>query len=566
MATTPPDPDDESAGTDQAGSGSSPAGVHQGNAVMNYANRYPTVRAAVKEMIQNGIDQGAHVIFVGIDLDKRQVVVLDDGRGTTMKGFNKALLNIGNSIKDADTLGEFGMGLVAPIDKCRLYDFSSIARGAKKGHTWSFRESQVRTQHETLNIPWKSILKLPEVGPQFKACLNGHFGTRYQTMIKMNGLTRDRYVSAIDLDLLVSEVRQNFGMAMQRKGVEVRVVLIKDGTKDVRDIEAEPFEGDPLGRVEYSDSEAGIVSIELFRAPQRGGKRKGKVQVMRQTGDFGVTMSAFANQARSGKYWDVLNDAATVLSSGYFEGCIRCEKITLRDDRESYKYDQALHGLYVVLGIWYEEHGKELFEEEQEDRNRARYEDLGSQSLDRLREQFPDADWKRFGSPSPDPGGAEKTEGDTSGDNDVPGTRGGSGTGGTRDPGNGGGEPKKPTKPRPGAGGAGGTKRAPVNASSQGLSFRYDELYGNAHLWEFESNTGTLVLNIRHPEWARIDETGGKHTPRNDRWIMHLQEWLALELLTLLAHFPADGDLETYRTLIDGKIKPTIALHIVTKR
>ncbi len=557
------DPSGEPAEAVQAGSGSSPAGVHQGNAIMYYADRYPTLRAALKEMVQNGIDQGASLIFVGIDLDKRVVIVLDNGKGTTMAGFNEALLNIGNSIKDADKLGEFGLGLVAPIDKCKTYTFASIARGAKKGHVWTFREEEVRVQHETLHIPWKSIHKLPDPGQQFRSELSGRFGVRYQTMIKMNGLTKDRHVSRIDLEVLVSEIRQNFGIAMQRKGVEVRIALISNGSKEVCDIEPQSFQGDPLDVVEYTDPIAGKVTITLFRAPQQRGRREGKVQVMRQVGDFGVTMTAFANQARSGKFWEFVSDAASVLCSGYFEGYIRCENITLRDDRESFKYNDPLHGLYLVLSTWYEEVGQALYEEEREDQDRSRYEDLANESLKRLSEQFPDADWKRFGAPSPDPGGSEKAEGETSGD-DEPGTRGGNGTSGGRKPGGGSGEGERPTKPHPG--GSGGTKKGSVSASSQGLSFRYDELAGNAHLWEFESSTGTLVLNIRHPDWVKLDETNGRHTARNDRWIMHLQEWLAIELLTLLAHFPTDAELDTYRTLIDNKIRPTIELHILGKR
>lgn len=535
---------------------------------MHFADRYPTLRAATKEMIQNGIDQGASHIFVGIDLDKRVVVVLDDGRGTTMEGFNEALLNLGNSIKPEDTLGEFGLGLVAPTDKCALYTFSSLARGAKKGYTWFFRGAEVRGQRD-LEFPWRSIQKLPQVPTQFRSDLSGHFGTRYQTMIKLTGLTKDRHVSHIDLEVLASETRSNFGMAMLRKGVEVRVVLIKGGVKEVRDIEPQPFQGDPLDVVEYVDPAAGKVSIELYRASQQSGRRQGKVQIMRQTGDFGVTMAAFANQARNGKFWEFVSDAATVLSSGFFEGCIRCENITLRDNRESYSYNDALHGLYAVLSTWYEEYGQILFEDEQEDHTRTRYEDLGNQSLERLREQFPDADWRRFGSPSPDPEGEEQADGEAAGGDagEKPGTRGGDGPGGDRHPGDGDGESRRPTKPRSGGSGeTGGTQRAKVHGSSQGLSFSYDELLGNAHLWEFDFGTGTLILNIRHPDWVRLDETGGKHTPRNDRWIMHLQEWLALELLTLLAHFPTPSELETYRTLIDGKIKPTIDLHIVSKR
>lgn len=401
----------------------------------------------------------------------------------------------------------------------------------------------------------------------YLADLSGPFNTGYQTLIKLFGVTKDRYVGRVDLDILESEVRQNFGLVMLRKGVQVRVVLMKDGNKVVRDIDPRPFQGDPLEVVEYLDSAAGKVSIELFRAPRQRGGRKGKVQVMRLDGDFGVPMSAFVQQARPSGLWDFVSDAATVLSSGFFEGCVRCENITLRQDRESFDYDEALHGLYSVISTWYEEHGQGLYEEEQEEHNRSRYEDLGNQSLERLREQFPDADWKRFGQPTPDPQGEEEVQTDTEGDDSgkKSGTRGGSGGGGGGDPAGGTGEPKKPTRQKsggPGDTGGGGKNPTTVNGSSQGLTFRYDEMLGNSHLWEFEFRTGTLVLNIRHPLWTSLDETDGKHTARNDRWLMGLQEFLGVQLLTVLAHFPTEDELDKYRTLIDMTIKPNIALLI----
>lgn len=139
MVTTTGKPSGSSAGNDQAVPGFSPGGVHAGNAVANYSKIYPTLMASLKEMIQNGIDQDAKVIFVGINLDNRQVIVADNGSGTSRAGFEKALINIGFSIKEPGKLGEFGLGLVSPLDKCDHYTFSSVPRGSKAGLCWTFR-------------------------------------------------------------------------------------------------------------------------------------------------------------------------------------------------------------------------------------------------------------------------------------------------------------------------------------------------------------------------------------------------------------------------------------------
>src|SRR5690606_8141907 len=54
-----------------------------------------------------------------------------------------------------------------------------------------------------------------------------------------------------------------------------------------------------------------------------------------------------------------------------------------------------------------------------------------------------------------------------------------------------------------------GRPRQLVKGDSIGLWFQYDPLPGNSHLWEFEFERGVLIFNIRHPVWAKLDETSG---------------------------------------------------------
>ena len=64
----------------------------------------------------------------------------------------------------------------------------------------------------------------------------------------------------------------------------------------------------------------------------------------------------------------------------------------------------------------------------------------------------------------------------------------------------------------------------------------------------------------------KLDETKGRHTARNDKWIMHLQEWLALELLNLLVTYASHDELEANRELIDRRIEPYVEMFVVTRR
>jgi hypothetical protein len=87
------------------------------------------------------------------------------------------------------------------------------------------------------------------------------------------------------------------------------------------------------------------------------------------------------------------------------------------------------------------------------------------------------------------------------------------------------------------------------------LRFSYEMLM-SSRLWEFDAETGVLTFNVRHPTWVRLDETDGKRTARNDRQIMHLQEWLTLKLLLILSrHDEPDFDFDIARIPVDNEVK-----------
>jgi hypothetical protein len=565
--------------------GGSRIDIHRGEALMAFARTYPTLPLVLIETMQNAIDNEATAVFVGVDLVNRNVVIADNGIGTDREKFEMALASVGKTVKDKGKLGKFGRGLVSPLDKCKSFTFASRYLGRGKVLQWTFREDQIRGQHFELTIPCEELTKLPAFGRRYDEHLTGRFDAAWHTVVRLNGVTEDKVISLVDLDELVGMVRIKLGSAMRTQGVVIRVVLVDaTGRQQVQDIDPVAFKGEPLEVLTYDHPQAGQVQFELFRAPKLGGKRKGEVGVVAMEDNYPITIGEFIRQARGRQWAELIKAPLDALASGYFEGTIRCKNIELHEERTKFEFTEALVGLYEVIDQWYTEHGHAQFENEQLESRDERYRQLGIKSMDRLQELLKQPQFERlwdslksvvqFGRLGD--GHLDPVKGKLDGHDDDASTRSGQGGAGkARTPGGSGrsgGTPtdedrQKPAKDRPGDTpigtlGTGGTRRQLVKGDSQGLWFDYDTMPGSSRLWEFDFQQGILTFNIRHPLWVMLDETNGKHTKKHDKWIMHLQEWVALEVLSLLMHFPKSDDFEQHRVLIDSQAKPYVELFI----
>ena len=105
-----------------------------------------------------------------------------------------------------------------------------------------------------------------------------------------------------------------------------------------------------------------------------------------------------------------------------------------------------------------------------------------------------------------------------------------------------------------------------MRGDSEGLWFEYSPLFANSHCWEFDLLTGVITFNTKHPVWVSLDKTKGKHIAKNEKQIMDFQEWLTLQILTLLTVYPEPEDFELHRDLIDHQIKPYTQMFILNKR
>ena len=225
--------------------------------------------------------------------------------------------------------------------------------------------------------------------------------------------------------------------------------------------------------------------------------------------------------------------------SGMFEGEILGEKVTLHSERKSFNEDNAFVGFCTTLEVWLRKHGEKYLDEISEAQHDKRYQKLGLQSLDVLKEAILTcpafAEHKKVlesfatgsvgdgHSPLPEKseigpqteksisiqGGFTTKDGDGSSDQHVPAT--------TNKPGH---LPFTATGPH-------GKHRTLVKHDSVGLQFSYDKMEGSDRLWMLDTKQGILHFNVHHPLWVSCDVS--------DRKIRQLQETIALNALIIEA-------------------------------
>ncbi len=550
---------------------------HRGEVLWTLANTYPSVMLTLVEAAQNAIDADAERVLIGIDLKRHRVMVVDNGRGVSLEKFEQALASVGKGIKSRDRLGRFGRGLIAPVNKCRRFTFISKVAGSRPIR-WTFSGVDIRAQHEQVTIPQETLREMPGVLKVFQPFLTNGFNVKWMTMVNLEGVTTDRVISLVDLDELESQIRTKLGMAMRRQNTSIRVVLVDEfGRASSRDINPVVFSGEQLGVVEYVDDDAGAIEVDLYRAQKLGGTRKGTVLVMEADGNYPLPMKEVARQMRGGR-WTEFEDVIAILTSGFFEGMIRCEKIALSPTRTKFEFNDALLGLFMVLSTWYDQFGLKHYENEQERSRESRYQDLGLESQERLRELLPPRLWEvlkaivsvgRLGDGHLDP-----ERGRMGGFEDESSLRTGQGGAGTpktsRDtqvPQERQREPRdRPGDMPTGSLGPDGSQRQLVKGDSLGLWYEYSPLFANFHLWEFNARMGILTFNTKHPVWVRLDETNGRHTTKNAKQIMDLQEWLTLQVLCLLQLYPDPEAFGEHRSFIDDQVRVYADLFILNKR
>jgi len=513
---------------------------HHGAVIYRMAKTYPTITLTVAEAIQNGVDAGAKKIFVGADVKGRVACVVDDGAGVSVEKFKRALATVGVSIKPKrGTLGQFGLGLVSPLNKCEEYIFASQVEGESEANIWTFRGEEIKEQYDA-KVPRKSG-PLPNLPRQF-AVGAAKLGTSWRTLVHMKNVIEDSEIGILNLDELEDIVRYKFGPVMRDNGATVHVLFINEQDKVVeRHIDPTDFTGEPLPVFTHTEPGCGKVTFTLYRARRTGGVRRGVVVLKSATETGSVLWDEFRTQAMGWRKLTHVQEAFDALGGGDFEGMVVAEKTKLGENRTTFERGKPLTDLYVAIQAWYLVCGKALHENEQETKREQRYQSLGEQSLKRMYKLLDD-----------NPAFARKLAGVLAAETGQPKIAGPKRQSGpTKE-----GEPK--TKERrvvvepPKREG-----RAPTDAQPNiSFSYAYEVLAGFTKLWQFDFATKVMTFNVLHPTWRKLDEVKGKHTPTTNKQIIHLQDWLTLKLLLLLSeHDDPDFDFEIARTAIDNEVK-----------
>lgn len=511
--------------------GNSKIDFHHGQALLRVAGHYPTLAEVVYEAVQNALDADATNINVAINHKKRILTVSDDGVGTTRNRFEDALLSVCKGIKNEDKLGQFGMGLIAPLGKCQRFTFTSTPKSNPRAYLqWTFSTEDICGQEKINGIPVESVPDL-----HFEREAKGN-GVAWRTQVKLYNFTKDRLLSRMTTLSLREGVLERFSTAMRRRDVTVNVEIISsDGEVSMDKIVADIYEGKRLPMEYIREKDAGQTTFQLYIAKKTQKGRRGRVVIGESGKDFTISFAQFARGA--GELLDT--DVCDALGSGVFEGQIFTEKAKLDPNRRHFIANDALAGLCIAIDEWYRTIGANHIEKMKEEAQDDRYQKLGVRSMrvvEGLLEQ-PEFNYLKDVVKSFSIGtiGARHTRPEnkilgTQSEHSISATKPNNGNG-NNSTGSGASEGgKDPQSEHPGhtpytVSGPKGRQRTMVRSNSQGLQFLYEEMEGSNRLWDLDSNAGILRYNTRHPLWAKCES--------DERALMRFQEHIAITALTL---------------------------------
>jgi len=504
------------------------------------ADKYHKLSEAVVELAQNSIDAGAKEVFAGIDFQRSRVVVLDNGSGITEETFGKIFVSVGYSLKAPGSAGRFGFGFFSPVNKCDEYTVSTRPKGGDILQC-AMVGKEIREQYDPV-IEVVPLDAAPAI-PQPLAAHAGALAKGWRTMSVLEGVIRDRTISTINIDELVQQISVKLGQAMAKRGTKKvhLVVTDKQGKVERREVNPLHFTGDPLPLVSYDEPGCGKVVFQLYRASRVGGVTKGLVRLARLGDVSHIAMRSFYTQAM-GSGW--LNDKATkealdALASGYFEGVIEIENVTLETGRNVFNLDDAVSYTYLVIGQWWTEHGKALFNEAREERQSHNNHANGTHALDLLysglanpwaEDLMPEFEAPVAVETRPDPEPREEGEEPRRTNKKRVIARH------PRDPRD---APPRPQDPR-------NPNKAPAR-----LQFAFDRVPGQSELFMFDWPNFTCAVNIAHPLWEACDEDGGKRTPRHDKQVIQLLCFLGYKLFSVLRRCSDPSEFDSLRWIID---------------
>jgi len=537
-------------------------GGHIGNFLIMAASTYPFALGPTMESIQNALDAKARNIWIRINQKVPGIMIRDDGDGASVAKFKEALQSIGKSIKAKDKLGQFGRGLISPLDKCERFTFTSSPRGSDEFNEWTFVRKEIEA--------WKSFSEIPRrkrddltMSEERKG--RGVTPVNWSTQVALSGVTDNAKINKIGMDELTQAILTRFGRVLLRLEATVNIVIINpEGKETVRDVKATTCTGHPLEEVELGKRGKRTI-FTFFRALKSAGSRKGKILVGVSSDEYRVPLVDFIEKLVADEY--VSKEAALALTSGVFEGEITSDLLKLAPSRAEFEHTSEFLEFCVALNQWFDHVGKKHMADAAEEKEDEMIQEIARDSLEYIERlvMSGEKDYAEFrkvienirvgnvGS-----GHKKPRKKDVVGETNEPAlATGGSSTEHSGDgDGEGGGNASPETEheehhpfivqgPR-------GRTRTLVKGGSTGLQFRFAEMPETVSSWVFNPKNGELCFNTRSAAWLTCRDKGPKHL----RQLMESSALFALTLETLPEGQWRDGA----RALAEEYAKPFAAL------
>ena len=508
--------------------------MHAGKNLLILAKHYANLLSVAKELVQNALDAGASEIFVFVDYEKRRMVVRDNGCGMSIEGFTKAMSSVCSSIKEVGKLGQFGLGFICPLGKCKQLIITSAAQAETyEYHRWSLDCHSILSSASLPEIPYEAL-------PNYifsRTLINSvnKVGVNWRTEVALQDFVRDSRISNIVIGELRSSILSQYSEAMKKNDTTI-TVRIKRGKEEPEQMtfKAAQFKGDKMPPVEYGDLKAGKTVFEMWVSPKTGKGRKGKIVVGLKGNDFRIEMGVFARSIQG----IVSSETISCLLSGTFEGQIINDKCVLSENRLQFVDDDFQLEMCLHLDAWVKNHGNKVLAGIKDEQRDQWLQAVGSLALADLEAALKDSSLehlsevvKRFAVGSI--GNGHKGFSSLSDHEQDEKSRVAHALSRYRIP-----IEKKPTLPKVEPKkehtghmpmtvvGPKGSHRKMVHGSSTGISFAYEEMPGVEDHWVFDRETGALTFNTRSDCWEKMERDG-------ERNLILYQEYIAIKALEL---------------------------------
>jgi len=532
---------------------------HYGKALLQIANVYPSLFEAVLEAVQNSIDSGATKVGIAINRKDRTIDIVDNGTGVSRESFAIALRNVCNSEKERGKLGQYGIGLISSLGKCKSFTFTSQAQDGDEGYLeWTFDTARIAEQDEAVEIP-VALRPLYFCQSEGIRVPRGLRGVTWRTRLRIIGYVEDRRISDIkSANALKEAILDKYGIAMRRNDVSVRIKITNEnGSEDSASGKAKLFSGKRLPEVILENTDAGKTFFRLYLARKGTFGYQGKILVGVADDDYRFSMSLFMKDAA-----DLLPDAVIELfKSGVFEGEILTTKGKLHVSRKKLEQNDAYVGFCTAIEEWFLEHGKKHLKEVREERQGQRIQDLSVRNLQNIQLLLANFDQLRqetigsfkhgtVGSGHRDPDDRKVVGVQDESSVSVTATSAqdraeGSGEGHANDP------PERENQNHTPFTVAGpkGRQRQEVKGGSQGLQFAHLAMRPEGALSVLVPKDGTIFFNVEHPEWVAAAKAG-------DRELMQLQE---IGAIMALIRYTMPKDYENIVDLLYTEVLPPLS-------